>query len=147
VRGRLGAGEALVADDAAGQRRLWQVRRKVGEAVKGLSPYKEADTVVPRSRLAELVAAARAAAGRQGLTAIVYGHAGDGNLHVNLLRGALDERPWHARRDAAEDELFAASSRWAVASPASQPAKSWTSRATRSAISSSVSRSGWRTMT
>jgi glycolate oxidase len=102
----LGAGEPLVADDMAGQRRLWQVRRKVGEAVKGISPYKEADTVVPRSRLAELVVAAREAAARQGLTAIVYGHAGDGNLHVNLLRGHLDEAAWEARRDAAEDELF-----------------------------------------
>jgi glycolate oxidase len=102
----LGAGEPLVADDAAGQRRLWQVRRKVGEAVKGISPYKEADTVVPRSRLADLVAAAREAAARQGLTAIVYGHAGDGNLHVNLLRGELDEETWRKRRDAAEDELF-----------------------------------------
>jgi glycolate oxidase len=102
----LGAGELLVADDAAGQRRLWQVRRKVGEAVKGISPYKEADTVVPRSRLADLVVAAREVAARQGLTAIVYGHAGDGNLHVNLLRGDLDEAAWEARRDAAEDELF-----------------------------------------
>jgi len=103
----LGAGEPLVADDAAGQRRLWQVRRKVGEAVKAISPYKEADAVVPRSRLAELVVTAREAAARQGLTAIVYGHAGDGNLHVNLLRGDLDSESWARRRDAAEDELFA----------------------------------------
>ncbi len=104
----LGAGEALVADDVAGQRRLWQVRRRVGEAVKTISAYKEADTVVPRSALAEVVLAARAAAARQGLTAICYGHAGDGNLHVNLLRGELAESQWEGRRDAAEAELFAA---------------------------------------
>ncbi len=103
-----GGGEAIVADDAAGQRRLWQVRRKVGEAVKGISPYKEADTVVPRSKLVELVLAAREAAARQGLTAICYGHAGDGNLHVNLLRGELAEAEWRERRDAAEEELFRA---------------------------------------
>jgi glycolate oxidase len=102
----LGAGETIVADDTAGQRRLWQVRRKVGEAVKAISPYRECDTIVPRSRLAELVAAARECAARHGLAAIVYGHAGDGNLHVNLLRGDLDEATWSARRDAAEDELF-----------------------------------------
>jgi glycolate oxidase len=104
----LGGGESLVADDAAGQRRLWQVRRLVGEAVKGISVYKEADTVVPRSRLAELVHAARAAAAAQGLEAVVYGHAGDGNLHVNLLRGGLDDAAWERRRDAAEEELFRA---------------------------------------
>ena len=101
-----GGHEAVVADDAAGQRRLWQVRRKVGEAVKALSVYKEADTVVPRSKLADLVRAARAAAARHGLTAVVYGHAGDGNLHVNLLRGDLGPAEWERRRDAAEEELF-----------------------------------------
>jgi len=108
VARRDGGAEAIVADDAAGQRRLWQVRRKVGEAVKGISPYKEADTVVPRSKLVDLVVAARAAAERQGLTAICYGHAGDGNLHVNLLRGELPESLWRDRRDAAEEELFRA---------------------------------------
>jgi glycolate oxidase len=80
----------------------------VGEAVKSISAYKEADTVVPRAALAELVHAARRAAARQGLTAICYGHAGDGNLHVNLLRGELDVAQWERRRDAAEAELFAA---------------------------------------
>ena len=101
-----GGGEAIVADDAAGQRRLWQVRRRVGEAVKALSVYKEADAVVPRSRLADLVRAARRAAERHGLSALLYGHAGDGNLHVNLLRGALDASDWERRRDACEEELF-----------------------------------------
>jgi glycolate oxidase len=103
-----GGGEALVATDAAGQRRLWQVRRAIGSAVKHTSFYKEADTVVPRSKLAELVAAARAAAARHGLVAVIYGHAGDGNLHVNLLRGELADGLWEERRDAAEEELFRA---------------------------------------
>jgi glycolate oxidase len=103
-----GGAEALIALDAAEQRRLWQVRRRVGEAVKQRSFYKEADTVVPRAALVELVAAARAAAARQGLIAVVYGHAGDGNLHVNLLQGELAPDDWIARRDAAEAELFGA---------------------------------------
>lgn len=102
----LGAGEAIAAEDEAEQRRLWAIRRKMGEAVKGLSVYKEADTVVPRSKLAELVVAARESAERQGLLALCYGHAGDGNLHVNILRGELDDATWERRRDAAELELF-----------------------------------------
>ena len=76
--------------------------------MKARSLYKEADTVVPRSRLVDLVRAARAVAERNGLQAIVYGHAGDGNLHVNLLRGELESEAWAARRDAAEEELFQA---------------------------------------
>ncbi|HSM51278.1 MAG TPA: FAD-linked oxidase C-terminal domain-containing protein, partial [Thermoanaerobaculia bacterium] len=104
----LGGGEALVAREAAEQRRLWEIRSKVGEAVKQGSVYKEADAVVPRAALADLVRAARAAAARQGLRAICYGHAGDGNLHVNLLQGDLPDALWHERRDAAEEELFRA---------------------------------------
>ncbi len=103
---RLGGGEVLASQDAAEERRLWQIRRKVGEAVKELSSYKEADTVVPRAALADLVRAARRVAAECGLRAICYGHAGDGNLHVNLLRGALDETTWAARRDRAEESLF-----------------------------------------
>ncbi len=102
----LGAGEILAAQNEAEQRRLWAIRRKMGEAVKHRSVYKEADTVVPRAKLAELVRAAREAAGRQGIEALCYGHAGDGNLHVNLLRGALSDAEWQERRDAAEQELF-----------------------------------------
>lgn len=99
-------GEPIAAQDAAGERRLWAIRRQVGKAVKGRSVYKEADTVVPRSKLAELVKAARNAANRQDLEAICYGHAGDGNLHVNILRGNLAAERWAAARDAAEAELF-----------------------------------------
>ena len=103
---KIGAGEILAAREAAEQRRLWDVRRKVGEAVKHRSVYKEADTVVPRAQLAHSVRAARAAAERNGLTAICYGHAADGNLHVNILRGELSDSDWEKKRDATEQELF-----------------------------------------
>ncbi len=103
-----GAGEILAAEDAADQRRLWQVRAKVGEAIAARSVFKEADTVAPRHRLVELVTAARDVAARHGLTAYCFGHVGDGNLHVTMLRGDLADAEWHARRDAAEAELFAA---------------------------------------
>ncbi|MEM6793525.1 MAG: FAD-linked oxidase C-terminal domain-containing protein [Acidobacteriota bacterium] len=102
----VGGGEALLALDRADQERLWKIRRRMGEAVKHLSSYKEADTVVPRSRLAELVQAARAAGREQELEVVCYGHAGDGNLHVNILRGDLDEASWRRRRDACERALF-----------------------------------------
>jgi glycolate oxidase len=42
------------------------------------------------------------------LEVICYGHAGDGNLHVNLLRNDLPLEEWTRRRDAAERDLFAA---------------------------------------
>jgi glycolate oxidase len=97
--------EPMVATDSRQRRRLWRIRSKIGEAVKAYSSYKEVDAVVPRSRLEALVTAARTAAGRAGLEAVCYGHAGDGNLHVNLLRGALDPDRWEHSRDQAESEL------------------------------------------
>lgn len=100
------SGDPLVAEDSREQRRLWSLRSRVGEAVKHQSLYKEADTVVPRSRLADLVEEAHRVAQAHGLEAICYGHAADGNLHVNLLRGALPLAAWEEQRDQAESELF-----------------------------------------
>ncbi len=105
---QLGAGEVLLAKDAADQRRLWLLRSRVGEAIRALSVYKEADTVVPRPQLAALVREARRVAAAHGLEALCFGHAGDGNLHVTMLRGELPEHDWQRRRDAAEQDLFTA---------------------------------------
>ncbi len=96
----------LVAADERDRQRLWEIRSKIGSAVKHYSTYKEIDAVVPRSSLAALVRAARRAADAAGLECVCYGHAGDGNLHVNLLRGRLEEDEWNDRRDRAEDELI-----------------------------------------
>ena len=101
-----GAGEPLFADDAASKDRLWFLRRRVGEAVKAHSVYKEEDTVVPRARLPELLAAVKRICAEFGLQSVCYGHAGDGNLHVNLLRGDLSEAVWSGQIHQAIRQLF-----------------------------------------
>jgi len=98
--------EVIVAQEVGDQRQLWEIREKIAIAVREYSVYKEADTVVPRSELANLVEKARQVAKDRDLEAVCYGHAGDGNLHINLLRGSLDEATWKQHRDAAEAELF-----------------------------------------
>ncbi len=102
-----GASESAVAVDPRDRRRLWNLREGVAPAVRKRSSYKEVDAVVPRSRVGELAALAYRAAGGQRLVAVCYGHAGDGNLHVNLLRGDLPDSEWELRRTAAEDALVA----------------------------------------
>jgi glycolate oxidase len=104
----LQSAEPLVAVDAGDQDRLWRIRRAIAEAVRERSPYKEADTVAPRSELAHLVRTAHDVASRHGLVAACYGHAADGNLHVNLLQEGVDPDEWDSRRDAAERDLFTA---------------------------------------
>lgn len=103
----LGAGEVVAALEEARCQELWKLRRTVGEAVKSLSVYKEEDTVVPPARLPELIAGVRRLTAKHGVEAICYGHAGDGNLHVNLLKMGLSEEEWNHRLPRLIQELFA----------------------------------------
>jgi glycolate oxidase len=100
------AGEILFADDQAQKDQLWKLRRKVGEAVKSHSVYKEEDTVVPRYRLPDLLRGVKETGARYGFHSVCYGHAGDGNLHVNILRGDLDPKVWEESLPMAIREIF-----------------------------------------
>jgi glycolate oxidase len=86
--------------------RIWQVRREFSYALRdtGLRKLNE-DIVVPRSRLPDLFAFAARLQGRHGLPVACFGHAGDGNIHVNVM--VDDARPGAADRSrAALDALF-----------------------------------------
>ena len=98
--------EILFADSEAQKNTLWNLRRKVGEAVKGHSTYKEEDTVVPRFHLPELLQSVKDIGKKHGFQSICYGHAGDGNLHVNILKGALDDKTWNNELPKAIEEIF-----------------------------------------
>jgi glycolate oxidase len=99
-------GEILFADTHAQQELLWILRRRVGEAVKSHSIYKEEDTVVPRAELPALLHAVKRIGAAYGFRSVCYGHAGDGNLHVNIIRGELSEADWNGRLPQAIRELF-----------------------------------------
>lgn len=96
-----GAGEILFADNQAQKDKLWNLRRKVGEAVKSQSIYKEEDTVVPRYQLPKLLTGVKAIGKKYGFHSVCYGHAGDGNLHINIIKGDLSDEKW-------DDELLIA---------------------------------------
>lgn len=89
-----GARDVLVAETALKQKELWDLRRSIGEAVKKISAYKEEDTVVPRAVLPELIESLKRISTAHGFTTICYGHAGDGNVHANIIRGDMDEKKW-----------------------------------------------------
>jgi glycolate oxidase len=94
------------ADDAQQKEQLWKLRRRVGEAVKANSIYKEEDTVVPRASLPELLKGVKEIGTRYGFHSVCYGHAGDGNLHVNIIRGELSEAQWNGSLKEGIRELF-----------------------------------------
>ena len=100
-------GEIRFADSEAQQAQLWRLRRCIGHAVKQGSYYKEEDTVVPRAELPQLLAGVKAIGQRYGFESVCYGHAGDGNLHVNILRGQLSEQAWREEVPKGIREIFA----------------------------------------
>jgi glycolate oxidase len=82
------------------------VRRKVGEAVKSHSIYKEEDTVVPRFELPKLLREVKAIGKRYGFRSVCYGHAGDGNLHINILKDEMSDAQWDNTLTLAIREIF-----------------------------------------
>ncbi len=89
-----GADDVLVAQSPERARELWRIRRTVGEAVKRLCRYRELDVAVPRTCVPDALDAVDAVLGPLGIRHISYGHAGDGNLHVNVLKDALTDAEW-----------------------------------------------------
>jgi glycolate oxidase len=96
----------LFAEDSATKEKLWKIRRKIGEVVKSHGIYKEEDTVVKRSNLPQLYNKVKALEKEYGFESICYGHAGDGNLHVNMLQGKMSNQDWHTEMPKAIHQLF-----------------------------------------
>jgi len=99
-------GEILFAEDSQQKNELWRLRRVVGEAVKHGSIYKEEDTVVPRAYLPELLNTVKRIGNKCGFKSVCYGHAGDGNLHVNIVKGDLSDQFWKEELPVAIREIF-----------------------------------------
>jgi glycolate oxidase len=88
-------GDVLFADSAAQKQELWRLRRGINEAVKNNSISKEQDTVVPRAELPKLVKGVKKIGEKYSFKTVCYGHAGDGNLHIRLIKGDLSDEQWN----------------------------------------------------
>jgi len=106
VMGQFDCGEILLADSESQKEQLWKLRRAVGEAVKANSVYKEEDTVVPRAELAKLLIGVKKIGAKYGFKSVCYGHAGDGNLHVNIIKGEMSDSDWNNKLTFGIREIF-----------------------------------------
>jgi glycolate oxidase len=106
VSEKFGVQDIILAEDRQKMEDLWALRRSVGEAVKSISVYKEEDTVVPRYNLPELAKGIKDISEKYKITIIFYGHAGDGNLHVNILKKDLTDEEWDNKVEKAVEEIF-----------------------------------------
>ncbi|RZJ66998.1 MAG: FAD-binding protein [Flavobacterium sp.] len=98
--------EILFADTEDYKNALWKLRRAVGEAVKSNSIYKEEDTVVPRYELPKLLKGIKSIGDKYGFKSVCYGHAGDGNLHVNIVKGEMPDEAWKTEVPKGIREIF-----------------------------------------
>lgn len=100
------SGEVQFAQTADEKEYFWKLRRSIGEATKFNNTYKEEDTVVPRAELPVLFKGVKEIGTRYGFRTVCYGHAGDGNLHVNILKDDLDDTFWNETLTEAIREIF-----------------------------------------
>jgi glycolate oxidase len=98
--------DVLFADTATQKEELWRMRRTMAVSVKANSVYKEEDTVVPRAALPKLIAGIKRIGLVYGFESICYGHAGDGNLHVNILKGSMSDEDWQHKLKKGIAEIF-----------------------------------------
>ena len=95
------------APDEAARARLWAARKALSPALRTLSPGKiNEDVVVPVSRIPRLVTGVQQLSREFALRIVTFGHAGNGNLHVNLMFDPADADQ-RARADAAMARVFA----------------------------------------
>lgn len=98
--------DVLFADSIDQKNALWKMRRGVAEAVKANSVYKEEDTVVPRYELPKLLEGIKEIGTKYGFKSVCYGHAGDGNLHVNIIKGNMSDDCWRNEIPKGIREIF-----------------------------------------
>ncbi|MCJ8165794.1 FAD-binding protein [Pontibacter sp. E15-1] len=99
-------GDILVADTEKQKNDLWQLRRNVAHAVKANSIYKEEDTVVPRAELPALLKGVKEIGARYNFKSVCYGHAGDGNLHMNIVKAGMSDEDWNNKLQEGIREIF-----------------------------------------
>ena len=103
----LGATSITRAPDEAGCEAIWQLRRDFSYALRDTGLHKlNEDIVVPRSKLVDLVNFARMLEAETGIPLACFGHAGDGNIHTNLMVANYDDPVTRERAHAALDILF-----------------------------------------
>jgi len=92
---RIDQEKIIIAESPAQRERLWKARRSIREAITAASPvFLAEDCVVPRSKIPEFLAELKSFFESRGLRSVMFGHAGDGNVHIDVLKGDADYGAW-----------------------------------------------------
>jgi glycolate oxidase len=100
------AGEILFAETNAQKEELWKIRKNISPAVNAYSLTKSEDVVVPRANLPKLITGIKEIGKRFGFNSVCFGHLGDGNLHVNVLKEQISDEDWNTKIVEGIGEIF-----------------------------------------
>lgn len=100
------AGEILFAETNAQKEELWKIRKNISPAVNAYSLTKSEDVVVPRANLPKLITGIKEIGRQFGFNSVCFGHLGDGNLHVNVLKEQISDEDWNTKIVEGIGEIF-----------------------------------------
>ena len=103
----LGALGVEVLSNPADRARVWELRGDLVKAVEAISEQEPIDIVVPLGALAEYVSSIGELSERTGMRMVAFGHAGDGNVHLCVLRDGRSDEAWATELQATLDQLYA----------------------------------------
>lgn len=102
-----GASDVYLVDTEERKHAVWSARGAFLEAIKAsTTEMDECDVVVPRTRAADFIVFTQELAEELGIRIPVFGHAGDGNLHVYLCRDGLTEDEWGRKKSAGFERMY-----------------------------------------
>lgn len=100
------SGEALFAESAAQKEELWKIRKNISPAIRWYTLTKSDDVVVPRANLPKLISGIKEIGKRFYFNTVCFGHLGDGNLHVNILKENISNEDWETKVPEGIGEIF-----------------------------------------
>jgi glycolate oxidase len=103
---RFQSGEVLFAESSAQKEELWKVRKNISPAVNWYTLTKSDDVVVPRNNLPKLIKGIKEIGKQYNFNTVCFGHLGDGNLHVNILKENISEHDWETKIPEGIGEIF-----------------------------------------
>ncbi len=102
-----GAEDVLIADTLERQEGIWDARGAFLEALKAESDMDEVDVVVPRNQIACFIHYTKELEREYGIRIRSFGHAGDGNMHVYIMRDDMDRAIWQSKMQEIMEHLYA----------------------------------------
>lgn len=103
---KFNSGEVLFADTTAQKEELWKLRKNISPALHWYCLNKSDDVVVPRAQMPKLITGIKEIGKQYKFNTVCFGHLGDGNLHVNILKEDIDDEYWNTKVNEGIGEIF-----------------------------------------